>query len=53
MSWSEVHFRGRIFRINKAFCGYPVGLRPTTTDKVFDVLFCHQTVIQIDLRIGP
>ncbi len=46
----ELCFRGRTFKISKAFCGYPIGLRPTTIDGVFDVLFCHQQVSQIDLR---
>ncbi len=46
----EFSFQGRTFRISKAFCGYPVGLQPTFIDGVFDVLFCHQKIIQIDLR---
>lgn len=46
----ELFFRGRTFRVGKAFCGYRVGLRPTTTDGVYNVVFCHQTVSQIDLR---
>jgi transposase InsO family protein len=49
----EIFFKGRRFRIGKAFCGYPVGLRPTRTDGVFDVLFCHQRLTQIDLRSSP
>jgi transposase InsO family protein len=46
----QVFFRGRMLRVGKAFCGYPVGLRPTPADGVFDVVFCHQTIKQIDLR---
>jgi transposase InsO family protein len=42
-------FQGRSFRISKAFIGYPIGLRPTITDGVFDVLFCHQRITQISL----
>lgn len=45
----KVSFRGHTLRVSKAFRGYPVGLRPTTIDGVFDVLFCHQTITQIDL----
>jgi transposase InsO family protein len=46
-------FHGRGFKVAKAFAGYPVGLRPTTTDGVFDVLFCHQRITGINLRGGP
>lgn len=42
-------YRGRSFRISKAFAGYPIGLRPTATEGVMDVFFCHQKVAQIDL----
>lgn len=45
----DVHFQGRVFRMPKAFHGYPVALRPTATDDVFDVFFCQQKVVQIDL----
>jgi hypothetical protein len=42
-------FRGRQFRIAKAFRGQPIGLRPTTVDGRWDVLF--DTVVRgwIDL----
>lgn len=46
----EVFFRGRVFRIPKAFRGYPVALRPTDTDGLFDVYFCQQRLSQLDLR---
>ena len=46
----EISFKGRIFRVPKALRGCPVGLRPTMTEGAFDVLFCHQTIKQIDLR---
>jgi transposase InsO family protein len=45
------NFRGREYKVCKAFAGYPVGIRPTTTDGVFDVYFCHQKISQIDLTI--
>jgi hypothetical protein len=45
-----LYFRGRVFRISKALRGYPVALRPTTTDGQFDVFFCHHKVAQIDFR---
>ena len=47
----KIHFRGRVFRVGKAFRGYPVALRPTLTDGVWNVLFCHHKVAQIDLSV--
>jgi transposase InsO family protein len=44
-------FKGKHFRVGKAFRGYPVGLRATDTDGVYDVMFCHHIVTHIDLRI--
>ena len=44
-------YRGRSFRISKAFTGYPVALRPTVSDGVFDIYFCHQKIAQIDLAV--
>ena len=46
------YVHGREFRIGRAFTGYPIGLQPTQVDGVFDVLFCHQRIDQIDLRDG-
>ena len=45
-----VHFKGRVFRISKAFHRYPVGLVPTTTDGAFHVMFCNHKVATIDLN---
>ena len=44
-------YRGRIFRISKAFTGYPVGLRPTVNDALMDVFSCHQKITQIDVAV--
>lgn len=44
-------YRGRSFRISKAFAGYPIALRPTIGDGVMDVFFCHQKIAQIDLAV--
>ena len=46
----EIYFKGKILKVGHAFSGYPVGLKATATDGVFDVLFCHQTIRQINLR---
>ena len=45
--------QGRPFTVPKAFAGYPVGLRPTPVDGVYDVLFCHQRILELDLRRPP
>lgn len=44
-------YRGRSFRISKAFTGYPVALRPTASDGLLDVFFCHQKIAQISLAV--
>lgn len=44
-------YRGQSLRISKAFAGYPVALRTTTSDGLIDVFFCHQRVAQIDLAV--
>lgn len=46
----EISFKGRTLKVGQAFSGYPVGLKPTSTDGVFDVLFCYHTIRQINLR---
>lgn len=40
---------GRAFKVPKAFVGNPIGLRPTLVDGVYDVLFCHQRILTLDL----
>jgi transposase InsO family protein len=45
----ELMFRGRTFRVGKAFVGYPLGLRPTTTDGAWEVRFGWQVIGQLDL----
>jgi transposase InsO family protein len=46
----RICFRGRQFRLSKAFRGYPVALRPTLTDGLWDVYFCSTQIAQLDLR---
>ena len=45
-----ISYRGRTFRICKAFRGYPVALRPTQHDGRWRVYFCHQHVAALDLQ---
>lgn len=47
-----IAYRGRHFRIGKAFTGCPVAVRPTLVDGRFDVFFCHQKIAHIDLTVG-
>lgn len=44
-----ISFRGREWRIGKAFARHPIALRPTTRDGVFDVYFCHQQVAALNV----
>ena len=44
----DISFRGKFFRVGKAFHRYPVALRPTTTDGLFNIFFCHQQIAQIN-----
>jgi transposase InsO family protein len=46
-------FRGREFRLSKAFRGYPVALRPTQTDGLWEAYFCSHRIAHIDLRHPP
>ena len=45
-----ISFRGRPHKVGKAFVAEPVAVRPTTTDGLFDVFYCHEPVAEIDLR---
>ena len=45
----RISFRGRPFRVGKAFKGKPVALRPTTTDGLWDVFFSVQPVANLNL----
>jgi transposase InsO family protein len=43
-------FKGRHFRLSKAFSRQPIALRPTTKDGNFSVHFCVQQIATLDLR---
>lgn len=45
-----IGFGGRSWRIGKAFCGYPVGIRPAEKEGCFGVYFCHRRIKEINLR---
>ena len=45
-----ISFKGRCWRIGKAFRGQPVALRASAADGVFSVHFCAHHIATIDLR---
>lgn len=45
-----ISFKGREWPIGKAFHGYPVGVRPSLVDGIFDIYFCHQKITSINLH---
>jgi transposase InsO family protein len=46
----KICFQNRVLRISKAFRGYPVALRPTVQDRVWEVYFCTYKIAQFDLQ---
>ena len=46
----QVKYQQRKFFVGDAFGGLHVALRPTTTDGLLEVYFCHQKVGAIDLK---
>lgn len=46
----EISYRHQTWRVPRALRGYPIALRPTQTDGLMDVFFCHQKVAQINLH---
>ncbi len=46
----SISFRHREFRVGKAFRGYPVALRPTLADGVYEIYFATHRILTIDLR---
>jgi transposase InsO family protein len=46
----EISFHNREFKVGRAFAGYPVALRPTLTDGLFNVYFCTQQISTINLN---
>jgi transposase InsO family protein len=46
----EISFRGRLFRIGRAFTGEAVGLKATEEDGAWDVYYYKQRVGRVDLR---
>lgn len=49
-SSGEISFRNRVVKVGRAFAGYPVGVRPTTTEGLWEIYFGSHRVGQIDER---
>lgn len=49
-SGGRISFRGRLFRVGKAFVGLPVAIRPALADGEYDVYFCKQKIRTISLH---
>jgi len=45
-----ISFRGQGFHLGRAFRGEAVALRPTSSDGVWEVVFCSQRITKIDLK---
>lgn len=46
----KISFNGRRLSVGKGFRGYPVALRPTEKDGVWEVFFCCDSIAQINLH---
>lgn len=47
-----ISFKGKDFKLPKAFAGYPVALIPTNRDGTWNVIFASQCIASIDMRNG-
>lgn len=46
----SISIKSNCYKIGKAFHSYPVAIRPTNVDGLFDVFFCHQKVKTLNLN---
>ena len=47
-----IRFKGREHPVGQSFEKFPVAVRPTSTDGLWDVYFCQQRIKQVDERAG-
>jgi transposase InsO family protein len=47
-----ISFKGKDFKLPKAFAGYPVGILPTNDEAAWNVIFASQCIATINLREG-
>ena len=49
----EISYRGQLYRVGKAFCGYTVALRPHLEhDGLLQIYFCHQRIAELNLHLN-
>jgi transposase InsO family protein len=48
--YSRLHFKGRLWRVPKAFKGKLIAIRPTAIDGVYDIVFRTTLIKSIDLK---
>ena len=46
----EINFKGKEYKISRAFCKESLGLKATIVDGIWKVFFCNQEVGKIDIR---
>jgi transposase InsO family protein len=46
----QISYRGKLWRVGRAFLGLPVGVRPSKSDGLMEVLFLTQVIKELDLR---
>jgi len=46
----KISYQGDLWRVGRAFSGQPVGVRPTPTDGISEVIFLTQVIKELDLR---
>jgi len=46
----QISYRGKLWRVGRAFMGLPVGVRPGKSDGLMEVLFLTQVIKELDLR---
>lgn len=49
-NYGHIKYAGREYHIGGAFAGLPVALRPTTTQDLFAVFFCHHKIGMLNLH---
>ena len=51
VGWNgQVKFKGRCLHVSSALKDLPIAFRPTTNDMRYEVYFCHQRILTIDLN---
>jgi transposase InsO family protein len=45
----RIHFKGSEYKLSKGFRGYPVAMRSTQEDGIYNVFFCRRKIAKINL----